>query len=231
MARWKLTEPHYLNVPGTKWELTMQNRTTGKPQRKVFEVPLYLNPEDEGDWNVREGFDGYVAVCHEGKGNPSDIVFLGDPTPGMVPLDEEARALTAKFAWTPTQGTDEESKMASFGNQLLNGLIDQMSDVQTRASAAQSVQGMDQLIAVMTQMMAQQGELITRLAGPDIGAEQKAHLHDAERIPSAQVINEEEPLDEAEPTQEEIEEASKAAVVREKASQEKALNRMSSRRI
>ncbi len=104
MARWKLTEPHYLKVPGTKWEYTMQNRTTGKPQRKVFDVPLYLNPEDEGDWNVREGYDGYIAVCHEDKGLPSDIAFIGDPTPGMVPLDDEARELTARFAWTPTQG-------------------------------------------------------------------------------------------------------------------------------
>ena len=224
MARWKLTEPHYLNVPGTKWELTMQNRTTGKPQRKVFDVPLYLNPEDEGDWNVREGFDGYIAVCHVAEGLHTDIEFIGDPTPGMLPLDEEARVLTAKFAWKPTQGTDEESKMASFQNQVLNGLIDQMSDVQTRASAAQSVQGMDQLIAVMTQMMAQQGELIAKLANPLMTMQVQPLADD-------QAVEVEDPLDEVEPTEAELEEASHLAAERESASSAKALNRMTSRRI
>ena len=225
MARWKLTEPHYLNVPGTKWELTIQDRVTGRPKRKVFYVPLYLNPEDEGDWNVREGYDGYIAVCHEGKGLPGDREFSGDPTPGMFPLDDEARILTAKFSWKPTAGTDEESKMASFQNQVLNGLIDQMSDVQTRASAAQSVQGMDQLIAVMTQMMAQQGELIARLAGGTM-----SHAAQAQSDPD-QVVDVEEPLDEAEPTEEELAEAGRAAAAREALSSQKALNRMTSRRI
>ena len=228
--RWKLTEAHYLNVPGTKWEFTIQNRVTGKPQRKVFDVPLYLNPEADSDWNVREGFDGYIAVCHEGKGNPNDIVFIGDPTPGMFPLDDEARALTAKFAWKPTTGTDEEAKMASFGNQILNGLIDQMSDLQVKATQAQSVQGMDQLIAVMTQMMQQQGELIARLANPLVTASPELNQAGLRPEPE-QAVDVEESLDEAEPTEEEIAEATKAAQQKEVASAEKALNRMSSRRI
>lgn len=228
MARWKLTEPHYLNVPGTKWELTMQNRVTGRPQRKVFEVPLYLNPEDEGDWNVREGYDGYIAVCHPGKGLPSDREFIGDPTPGMLPLDDEARELTAKFSWKPTMGIDEESKMASFGNQLLNGLIDQMSELQTKATQqqAQSVPGLDQLIAVMTQMMAQQAELIAKLANPTRTAAP------TEVIEPDQVVDVEEPLpDELELTDEEVLQATAAAAERERVSTEKALNRMASRRI
>lgn len=222
--RWKLTEPHYLNVPGTKWEFTIQNRVTGKPQRKVFDVPLYLNPEDEGDWNIRDGFDGYIAVCHEGKGNPSDIIFIGNPTPGMLPLDDEARELTAKFAWKPTQGTDEESKMASFSNQILNGLIDKMSDAQVAASTPAAIPGLDQLIAVMTQMMAQQGELIARLSQPIRTVGTEALVDD-------QVVEIEEPLEEAEPTEEEIAEAAKAAAEREAASNQKAAARMASRRI
>lgn len=224
MARWKLTEAHYLNVPGTKWELTMQNRQTGRPQRKVFDVPLYLNPEDEGDWNVREGYDGYIAVCHVGKGLPGDREFLGDPTPGMVPLDDEARALTATFAWKPTMGTDEESKMASFGNQLLNGLIDQMSDLQVKATQAPQVQGLDQLIAVMTQMMAQQAQLISALAPSRLSAAPTV-------MEEEQVVEVEEPLPETEPTDEEFLAAQTAAAERERASTERAASRMASRRI
>ncbi len=226
MARWKLTEPHYLRVPGTKWEYTMQNRTTGKPQRKVFDVPLYLNPEDEGDWNVREGHDGYIAVCHEGKGLPEDITFLGDPTPGMVPLDEEARELTARFAWTPTQGTDEESKQASFQNQLLNGLIDQMSDLQTKASANVGVPGMEQFMQVMTQMMAQQGAILAALTERVVQPTGPAPEHHPD-----QAVDVEEPLEEAEPTEEELVEAGRASAEREAASNAKATNRMASRRI
>jgi len=230
MARWKLTEPHYLNVPGTKWEYTMQNRVTGKPNRKTFDVPLFLNPEDESDWNVREGFDGYVAVCHEGKGLSSDIVFLGNPTPGMFPLDDEARELTAKFAglWKPTTGTDEEAKMASFSNQILNGLIDQMSDAQTKAAAPQAIQGMDQLLAAITQMMIQQGELIARLANPQ--QQTLPVAPQAEPHPD-QTVDIEEPLDEAEPTEEEIAAAEEAAAKLENDSTTKALNRMASRRV
>src|SRR6266705_3857421 len=208
MARWKLTEAHYLRVPGTKWEYTMQNRTTGRPERKVFDVPLYLNPLDEVDWNVREGFDGYIAVCHEGKGLPSDREFSGDPTPGMVPLDDEARALTAKFKWTPTQGTDEESKQASFQNQLLNGLIDQMSDLQTKATQNVGVPGMEQFMQVMTQMMAQQGAILAALTERVVSPTMAAPDPD-------QVVDVEEPLEDAEPTEEEIKEASTAAADRE----------------
>lgn len=224
MARWKLTEAHYLNVPGTKWEYTMQNRVTGKPVRKVFDVPLFINPEDEADWNVREGFDGYVAVCHEGKGLPTDIIFLGDPTPGMLPLDEEAQALTAKFKWKPTAGTDEESKMASFSQGILNGLIDQMSDAQTKASAPQAVAGMEQLIAVMTQMMQQQGELIARLANP-------MQVITTSPLADDQTIDIEDPLPEAEPTEAELNDAASAAVLRDEASIKKATERALSRRI
>ena len=226
MARWKLTEPHYLNVPGTKWEYTMQNRTTGKPQRKVFEVPLYLNPEDESDWNVREGYDGYIAVCHVAQGLHTDIEFIGDPTPGMVPLDDEARTLTAKFKWTPTQGTDEESKQASFQNQLLNGLIDQMSDLQTKATQNVGVPGMEQFMQVMTQMMAQQGAILAALTERTL-----KEANPLVTVDPDQVVDVEDPLDEAEPTEAELAEASTAAAEREATSNAKAANRMASRRI
>ena len=51
--RWKLTEPHYLNVPETTWEQKETDRMTGKQVRKAYPVPLYLNPKEESDWNYQ----------------------------------------------------------------------------------------------------------------------------------------------------------------------------------
>jgi len=91
MARWKLTEAHYLfgyppdlEGEGVEWEYKETDRITGRERRKRFKVPFY--------------FDIDTIVCHEGKGQPSDFVFEGDPTPSMTPLDEEAKQISARFA-------------------------------------------------------------------------------------------------------------------------------------
>lgn len=104
MARWKLIEAHYLNVPGTTWEAKEVDRSTGRQVKKVFNVPLYLDPKDEADWNYRREQDpdlqdGGIIVCLAGKGRPRDIVFEGDPTPCMIPLDDEATKISLGFHW------------------------------------------------------------------------------------------------------------------------------------
>lgn len=101
MARWKLMTPHYLNTPGEEWEYTENDRTTGRPKRVKFPVPRLLDTKDPSCWTNRWGNkdneDGEIIVCHEGKGEPTDMVFTGDPTPDMVPVDDEARAISATF--------------------------------------------------------------------------------------------------------------------------------------
>lgn len=208
MARWKLTEPHYLNVPGTKWELTTTDRSTGRPARKVFAVPRYLHPEDPTEWNYRDNFgDGEIIVCHEGKGLPNDIIFLGDPTPGMLPLDEEAEAITKTFSakWTPTAGTDEQSQNDSFQAKLLNGLIDSMSTAQATAAQLPVAPGIEKLLEAMTAMMQQNQQMMQLLAGKVTGA-----------------VDQEPPLEDVEPTQQELFEASQAAAVAQAASADRA---------
>jgi hypothetical protein len=96
MARWKLTDAHYLNVPGTEWEYKETNRDTGRQARKVYEIPQYLNPKDAADWNYREE----EAIIVSNKFDPAhsrDIIFRGPPTPDMEPLDDEAQAITQGF--------------------------------------------------------------------------------------------------------------------------------------
>ena len=93
MARWRLTDSHYLAVEGTEWEYKEQNRETGRQARKVYEVPMYLNPKDNADWNYPR--DEAIIVSNKfDPAHPRDIVFRGTPTPDMEPLDDEAQAIS-----------------------------------------------------------------------------------------------------------------------------------------
>lgn len=93
MARWKLTAAHYLPVPGNEWEQKEIDQQTGKQARKVYIVPMYLDPKDKADLNYPA--DDMIVVA-QGAHLPRDIIFTGDPTPDMEPLDEEAEKITAK---------------------------------------------------------------------------------------------------------------------------------------
>lgn len=92
MARWSLRNPHYLNVPGNEWMQEETDRETGKRARKLYTVPQLLDPNNPQDQNYREL--GQVIVCHESKGQGRDIVFVGEPTPEMEPLDDEAEQIS-----------------------------------------------------------------------------------------------------------------------------------------
>lgn len=98
MARWKLMQPHYLNVlrlaDGTEgeWVKEETNRTTGRIARHTYKVPVLLDTNNPQDFNDPDG----IIVCLEGKGERNDITFIGNPTPDMEPLDDEAEEITAK---------------------------------------------------------------------------------------------------------------------------------------
>ncbi len=222
MARWKLTEPHYLSVPSERWEHTTTDSRTGKPIRKMYKVPKHLDPRLEDDWTHRpenNNMDGEIIVCWEGKGLPRDITFEGDPTPGMLPLDDEAKEVSSRFSWTPTQGIDEDSQRQSFYARLGDTLIDQMTELRVAREVA-SNPGLDKFMETMLAMMAQNQQILAALAGK------------AQAVPEPdQVVDAEEPLPEVEPTEAELHEAALEAYAKEAASQGKALNRMTSRRI
>lgn len=99
MARWRLTAPHYLKVPGTEYEYKETDQTTGRQGRKVFQVPLWLHPDDPGSQN----YPGEVIVTNkEDRAFPRDYLFVGPPTPDMEPLDDEAEKLSDSMRerWT-----------------------------------------------------------------------------------------------------------------------------------
>jgi hypothetical protein len=129
--RWRLVAPHYLNVStypdGTRieWEHKETNALNGRAVRKLFSVPLLLNPEDPGDFN----YPGEIIVAQEAEGAhvpPQDYVFTGAPTRDMEPLNAAAEAITEhhRARWThpidtlPVNGGMNEAEMAFMKNMM-----------------------------------------------------------------------------------------------------------------
>jgi hypothetical protein len=233
MARWKLTEPHYLNCPDERWEHTAIDARTGKPVRKTFKVPKHLDPRVEDDWNHRPAnnqMDGEIHICWPGKGKDGDITFEGQPTPGMFPLDDEAKAESAKYDWTPTKGTDEESQRASFYAKLGDRLVNHLTDMKADAASAPQAHGMEKFLEAMTMMMAQNQQMLALLAGK-VSSNEDELTRQAKALGEKPPVYMEEPLPEAEVTEAELTESASIAAAKEVAEQKKTLNKMMSRRV
>lgn len=154
MARWRLTEPHYINghYPGmdvTEWEYKEIDRENGREIRKRFKVPAY--------------FDRDQIVCHEGKGQRTDCVFEGDPTPSMEPLDDEAREITE--ACRPTWGEHaiESLPGQGFTETLLQHFQRKLDEVAAKGApvvaSGVSKEEFDTMKAQLAELMAQNAEL------------------------------------------------------------------------
>jgi hypothetical protein len=115
MARYRLRSPHYINVgpidgQAIEYEYKETNRDTGRQARKVFPVPMHLDPKEPSDCN----YPGEIIVATEAAAQGRDYIFFGDPTPEMEPLDAEAEAVVERLRprWEhpidtlPAQGLD-----------------------------------------------------------------------------------------------------------------------------
>lgn len=170
-ARWKLTAPHYLPIEGTEWIHEETSRDTGKRLRKVFAVPLHLDPENPSDQNDRE--NGWVIVANEfDRAHPRDYIFIGPPTPDMEPLNDEAEAITeaAKKNWVhpidslPGQGYGQ-SLLAEFEKQLAQAIANAGGAIPKAVSLAPA--DTDRLARIeeqLAQLMARNAELEAALA-------------------------------------------------------------------
>lgn len=129
--RWRLLAPHYINVlalpDGTRveWEHKETNRESGRAVRKLYPVPMLLNPEDPGDCN----YPGEIIISQHAEGAHflrQDLLFEGPPTRDMEPLNEAAEAITEqhKARWVhpietlPANGGMNEQEKAFFENMM-----------------------------------------------------------------------------------------------------------------
>lgn len=160
MARWKLATGHYLNTRDTEWEYSERDRATGRPIRKKFIVPRYLDPRDPSDWNYtwgpKDALEGNIIVCFEGKGEAADIVFYGDPTPDMIPMDDEAKEISAEFTgrWSYKPDTD-------LPGQFSQSLVDKFQFEMSQAEAKPvQIEGLDKLMAALVESNLQTQNLL-----------------------------------------------------------------------
>ena len=179
MARWRLSEPHYLNVPGGKWEQKEIDRATGKLAVKTYAVPTHLDAKIEDDWNytdkrpdpdLDDNNSTGIIVCHEGKGKPRDIVFVGHPTPGMIPLDAEARELSSKLSkvlgFDPFAASLDDN--ATYSNHVLNKAAALFGEASAKSSESNgeivSMQKqLNETMAMMASLMAENQKLLAQV--------------------------------------------------------------------
>jgi len=151
LARWKLINPHYLmTVDPVEWEYSETDRVSGRPVRKKFTVPRYLDPRDPSDWTTRWGnkdnAEGEIIVCLPGKGDKGDVEFLGDPTPEMIPVDDEAKTISAGFADQWRYKPDLE--VGTYSQSLVDQFQSQMAEAESKPATVE-VAGLADLVAAM----------------------------------------------------------------------------------
>ena len=161
MARWKLMQSHYLKVPvlpdGTdvEWVHEETNRTSGRTVRKRHEVGMLLDTNNPADYNDPDG----IIVCHEGKGEAKDYIFIGEPTPDMEPLDDEAEEITASMRdkWNhPIDSLPANGGMNDREMKFMEQMMKMMSGGQAPANAAvpnAEVEALKAQVAKLTEMI------------------------------------------------------------------------------
>lgn len=166
MARWQLDEAHYLfgrppDLEETEWEYKETDRINGRERRKRFKVPCY--------------FEAETIVCLEGKGLPTDWIFEGPPTPAMKPLDDEAKAISAKHskAWIhPIESLPGQGFNASLLSSLEQQVAELTSKMPAPAPVAESGVSKEEFEALkeqLAQLMAQNAELLATKPKPAVG--------------------------------------------------------------
>lgn len=155
MARWKLMVSHYLNVDGEEWEYIEQDRTTKRPKRVKFKVPRLLDPNDPACWTQTWGSkgdeDGEIIVCFPGKGESSDLVFYGEPTPDMSPVDSEAKEISASYEarWS----FRPEDSAGQYSQSLVDKFQTQLAQAQAKPQTVE-VAGLADLVAQIGALVA-----------------------------------------------------------------------------
>jgi len=170
MARWLLVQSHYLRSPDVFWEQTEVDRISGRQKKRKYPVPIHLDPHCAADWNNKPGsssaniarggnsFDeGFITVCHQGHGEPHDYVFIGDPTPDMEPIDDEAKAISATFQWHDPTRFFELGDGMTFAERMILTMQDEM-----KAPPPVNDQ-LTETLAMLAQVMAQNTQLLGKL--------------------------------------------------------------------
>lgn len=150
MARWQLTQPHYVHVTELiEWEKIETDPITQRQNRKRYRVPLYI--------------DADKVVCR-GRGLPGDIEFEGEPTPDMMPLDDEAKAISDSFKdlWSQSDyGIGTDAVLANLGMELAKAMS--QGSTQSRAVPGVTPEAFAEVQRQLTALMEQNAMLMAKI--------------------------------------------------------------------
>jgi hypothetical protein len=174
MARWKLREAHYIHAirdgNRAEWVYKEINRVNGREIQKKFPVPMHLDPKMEIDWTHKPDHfeDGYIVVALAGTTDHKDIIIEKESvTPGMDPIDDEAKAISAEISkrYIPIEGANPEQ---TYSANLLDHYIQQLAEAHSTASTANAgnVAGINKVLESMTAMMEQNQKILIALVEP-----------------------------------------------------------------
>lgn len=166
MARWYLTAPHYLKLKDPeKWEYSETSRATGRPRRVQFPVGTYLDPNDESQCQEKPSEwreQGRLWVSDGKDSKPGDIIFVGDPTPDMVPdpdnLSDESHLITAAFKVKKWKDFNPSDALQSFSQSMIDGHLQAQAEVVSKPD-----NGMKELAESIQAMAQQNAELLKHL--------------------------------------------------------------------
>lgn len=178
--RWRLQEPHYLNVPGTEWDHKEMNQATRKQVTKHHPVPLLLDPKEPTDWNYPEE----IIVAHEVEGLrniPRDIIFVGPPTLSMEPLNDAAMKLSNEVA-SKSKHPIESLPANGFTEDLLATFTRQLEAVVQKAGGYPKAPNQAVPDERYDALQAQLNEALEKIAKLERG-EKQGELADAEPLP------------------------------------------------
>jgi len=111
-----------------------------------------MDPNDPADCN----YPGEIVVCHAGKGQRQDIIFVGNPTPDMEPYDEEAEAISASLrqSWEhPIESLP--STMSDGESAFMAKLMEAVGQTKPVANASVSIDQYNELKALVEDLKAQ----------------------------------------------------------------------------
>lgn len=161
MARWRLTAPHYLTVPGTKYRYEEVDRETGEKNVAEHDVPRYLDPNNPRDCRTM----GMCVVTHGEVKIKGDWPFVGEPTPDMEPLDEEAQAISDSCRGHWQHPIENLEANGGFSQALLQVLERQLTQAMSKGatvpatSTSVSLDEFTKLQEQVASLMAQNAEL------------------------------------------------------------------------
>jgi hypothetical protein len=171
MARFRLTDKHYINIEGCDWEekQELQSKVRGRARlhKKTFVVPMYLDPKDQSDHN----YPGEIIIATaEDRRYPDD--YITGPgfmcTADMTPLDDEAEEMMEEWKANYKGEHAIESLTGTMSDDILTKLsrqLDAMNRLQPPVSPITASE-LDALKSENAELKSQINAILERLGMP-----------------------------------------------------------------